>query len=145
MNILFFLIPKSQVCYGEASWSLRQIAEKMVANDLTAIPVLNHEGQYVFTISEGDLFRFIKLKANLNYKEAESTPISELPHERQVSSIRFDAEMKDLVLLAGSQNFVPVVDGQGVFMGIITRQTIIRYLNDKIKDIPDPKIPDNLR
>ncbi|HBS02460.1 MAG TPA: CBS domain-containing protein [Firmicutes bacterium] len=145
MNILFFLIPKSQVCYGEASWSLRQIAEKMVAYDLTAIPVLNHEGQYVFTISEGDLFRFIKLKANLNYKEAESTPISELPHERQVRSIRFDAEMKDLVLLAGSQNFVPVVDGQGVFMGIITRQTIIRYLNDKIKDIPDPKIPDNLR
>ncbi len=144
MNILFFLIPKSQVCYGLVSWSVRQIAEKMIANDLTAIPVLNQEGQYLYTISEGDLFRFIKLKADLNYKEAEKTPISELPHEREVKAIRFDAQMKDLVVLAGSQNFVPVTDDSGIFIGIITRQAILRYLNEKLDRIPDPKIPDNL-
>ncbi len=145
MNILFFLIPKTDVCYAEINWSLRQVAEKMVAKDLTAIPVLNKEGQYLFTVSEGDLFRYIKLQANLNYKEAEATPISILPHEREVLPIRFDAQMKDLVLLAGNQNFIPVIDDKSVFLGIITRQTIIHYLHDKLKDVPDPKIPEHLR
>lgn len=106
MNILFFMIPKSSVCYAEDHWSLRQVAEKMIANDLTSIPVLSQDGKYVGAISEGDLFRFIKLKANMNYKEAESTPISSLHHEREVEPIRFDAEMKDLVRLAGDRKSV---------------------------------------
>jgi CBS domain-containing protein len=145
MNILFFMIPKSQVCFAEAHWSLRQVAEKMIANDFTALPIINAEGQYVGAISEGDLFRFIKLKANLNYKEAENTPISSIRHERDVKPIRFDAEMKDLVCLAGKQNFVPVLDENGIFMGIITRQAIIGYLDEKLKSIPDSKFPKSLR
>lgn len=145
MNILFFMIPKSQVCYAEDHWSLRQVAEKMIANDLTSIPVLDQEGKYVSTISEGDLFRFIKLKANMNYKEAETTPISTLKHERAVEPIRFDAQMKDLVGLAGKQNFVPVLDAKGIFIGIITRKAIIGYLDEKLKNIPDEKFPEHLR
>ncbi len=145
MNILFFMIPKSQVCYAEDHWSLRQVAEKMIANDLTSVPVLDQDGKYVGTISEGDLFRFIKLKANMNYKEAESTPISILKHERAVEPIRFDAQMKDLVGLAGKQNFVPVLDANGIFIGIITRKAIIGYLDEKLKNIPDEKFPEHLR
>lgn len=145
MNILFFMIPKSQVCYAEEHWSLRQVAEKMIANDLTSIPVLNRDGKYVGAISEGDMFRFIKLKANMNYKQAESTPISSLRHEREVEPIRFDAEMKDLVRLAGKQNFVPVLDENGILMGIVTRKAIIGYLDEKLKNIPDEKFPEHLR
>ena len=139
------MIPKSEVCYAEEQWSLRQVAEKMIANDLTSIPVLNSEGKYVATISEGDLFRFIKRKANLNYKEAESTPISILKHERAVKPIRFDAQMKDLVGLAAKQNFVPVLDANGIFIGIVTRKAIISYLDEKLKNIPDEKLPEHLR
>lgn len=139
------MIPKSQVCYAEDHWSLRQVAEKMIANDLTSIPVLSRDGKYVGTISEGDLFRFIKLKANMNYKEAESTPIRSLHHEREVEPIRFDAEMKDLVGLAGKQNFVPVLDEKNILMGIVTRKAIIGYLNEKLRDIPDDKFPEHLR
>ena len=145
MNILFFMIPKSQVCYAESHWSLRQVAEKMVANDLTSIPLLDQDGKYVGAISEGDLFRFIKQKAHMNYKEAESTPISTLKHERAVEPIRFDAEMKDLVRLAGKQNFVPVLDEAGVLMGIVTRKAIIGYLEEKLRNIPDDKFPEHLR
>lgn len=145
MNILFFMIPKAEVCYAEAEWSLRQVAEKMIANDLTSIPLLNAKGQYEGTISEGDLFRFIKQKANLNYKEAESTPIRELSHERKVEPIRFDAQMKDVVKLAGQQNFVPVLGDNDLFMGIITRKAIINYLDEKLKNIPDNLFPEHLR
>jgi CBS domain-containing protein len=35
--------------------------------------------------------------------------------------------MHDLVERASSQNFVPVVDDKGAFIGIITRSAIIQY------------------
>ncbi len=139
------MIPKSEVCYAEDHWSLRQVAEKMIANDLTSIPLLNRDGKYVGTISEGDLFRFIKLKANMNYKEAETMPIADLKHERKVEPIRFDAEMRDLVGLAAKQNFVPVLDANGVFIGIVTRKAIISYMDEKLRNIPDEKFPEHLR
>ncbi len=48
--------------------------------------------------------------------------------------------MEDLILLAKNQNFVPVVDDQGIFIGIIKRSDIINYcadllFNDKMKQI----------
>lgn len=134
MNILFFLLPKANVAYAETSWTVRQAAEKLLAHNLTAIPVLNAEGQYIGTVSEGDLFRYIKEKKNLNYQEAENIPITEIPHEREVMPIRYDADMRNLVLLAGQESFVPVLDDEEHFLGIITRQSILKYLEQQLEE-----------
>ena len=45
-----------------------------------------------------------------------------------------DADMEDLVKKAMNQNFVPVVDDQNKFIGIITRRSIIEYCYDKLND-----------
>ena len=37
------------------------------------------------------------------------------------------ADMNELLQLSMTQNFVPVVDDRGMFIGIVTRQDIIRY------------------
>ena len=55
MNILFFLTPKSEVAYIEDSFSLRQILEKMEIHRYSAIPILSNNGEYVGTITEGDI------------------------------------------------------------------------------------------
>ena len=39
--------------------------------------------------------------------------------------------MEDLIDKALNQNFVPVVDDQNNFIGIVTRKDIIRYFSDK--------------
>ena len=39
--------------------------------------------------------------------------------------------MEDLLELVLSQNFVPVVDDFGRFIGIITRKDVIKYFYDK--------------
>ena len=46
-------------------------------------------------------------------------------HHRSVS---IDARMEDMVDLVTAQNFVPVVDGRGIFCGIVTRRDVITYL-----------------
>ena len=41
--------------------------------------------------------------------------------------------MDQLVEAAMNQNFVPVVDDRGMFIGIVRRQAIIRYCYDKAR------------
>ena len=55
MNILFFLTPKSDVAYIFEDETLRQTVEKMEHRKFSCIPILNKEGKYTGTISEGDL------------------------------------------------------------------------------------------
>ena len=47
------------------------------------------------------------------------------------------SNMEDLIGKAMEQNFVPVVDDQGHFIGIITRRDIIGYCYDKMKECED--------
>lgn len=127
MNILFFLIPKSQVAYVESTNTIRQVAEKLDYHKYSAIPILDVEGKYVDAISEGDLFWFIKKYQNMNYKMSEEIKVLDVPRQRHYQSINYQSSMDELLSLACSQNFVPVLDDNGVFMGIVTRKAIIEY------------------
>ena len=41
--------------------------------------------------------------------------------------------MEDMVDLVTAQNFVPVVDGRGIFCGIVTRRDVITYLCKQVQ------------
>lgn len=132
MNILFFLTPKSDVAYINEDDTLRQALEKMEYHKYSAVPMVSREGNYVGTITEGDLLWGIKNQYNLNLKEAEFIPITEIRRRMDYRPVKADCKMEDMIDKALNQNFVPVVDDRGLFIGIITRKDIIKYFNDKI-------------
>ena len=135
MNILFFLTPKSDVAYIFEDETLRQTVEKMEHRKFSCIPILNKEGQYTGTISEGDLLWGIKL-LNINstdLKEMENVSIMAIPRRATYKPVHADADMEDLLDKAINQNYVPVVDDQGYFIGIITRKEIIKYCYKELK------------
>ena len=45
-----------------------------------------------------------------------------------ICPVNAEAHMESLIDLAIKQNFVPVVDDDNVFIGIVTRKDIIQYL-----------------
>ena len=96
--------------------------------------MLNKEGKYVGTITEGDLLWGIKNKYNLSLKEAEYISITEIDRKQDYLAVRADANMEDLMLRAMNQNFVPVIDDQENFIGIITRKDIISYCYNKLNE-----------
>ncbi|MEG1742255.1 MAG: CBS domain-containing protein, partial [Acetivibrio sp.] len=55
MNILFFLKPKVEVAYLYDDYTIRQALETMEHHRYSSIPLLNRNGKYVGTITEGDL------------------------------------------------------------------------------------------
>ena len=72
MNILFFLKPKSEVAYIYDHCTLRQVLETMEYHKYACIPMLNKEGEYVGTMTEGDLLWGIKNYTDLNVKKSEN-------------------------------------------------------------------------
>ena len=55
MNILFFLKPKKEVVYINSNATIRQALEKMERYRYTTVTILNDDGEYVWTLSEGDI------------------------------------------------------------------------------------------
>ena len=137
MNILFFLTPKSDVAYIFEDETLRQTVEKMEHRKFSCIPILNKEGKYTGTISEGDLLWAIKL-LNINsthLKENQKDSIMAIPRRATYKPVHADADMEDLLDRAINQNYVPVVDDKGSFIGIITRKEIIKYCYKEMKKL----------
>lgn len=117
--------------------TLRQTVEKMEHRKFSCIPILNKEGKYTGTISEGDLLWGIKL-LNINstdLKEMENVSIMAIPRRATYKPVHADADMEDLLDRAINQNYVPVVDDKGSFIGIITRKEIIKYCYKEMKKL----------
>ena len=137
MNILLFLTPKSDVAYIFEDETRRQTVEKMEHRKFSCIPILNKEGKYTGTISEGDLLWGIKrLNINItNLKQMEDVSIMAIPRRATYKPVHADADMEDLLDRAINQNYVPVIDDKGSFIGIITRKEIIKYCYKEMKEL----------
>jgi len=130
MNIAFFLTPKNDIVYETINATMRQVLERMEEHRYTAIPLIDKKGRYVGAITEGDLLWKIKNTPGLTFKDTSKISIKDVHRHTQSDTVSISANMEDLILLAKNQNFVPVVDDQGVFIGIIKRSDIINYCAD---------------
>ena len=139
MNISFFLQPKSKVAYIYNSDTLRQGLQKMNHYGYSAIPFLDEDEHYVGTVTEGDfLWHMCRINQNngmdIDIKELEKESVDELYFRRNYPSVTVDTSMEELFERITNQNFVPVTDDRGIFIGIITRKDIITYLAAKKKE-----------
>ncbi len=125
MNIAFFLTPKNEVVYATLNTTMRQALERMEHNSYTSIPIIDDKGKYIATLTEGDLLWKLKNTQGLSFKGTNKVLLKDIPRHVNNKSVHIDANIEDLISLAVNQNFVPVVDDKGVFIGIIKRSDII--------------------
>lgn len=134
MNIAYFLTPKQDTAYLYDDYTVRQALEKMRAHGYTRIPVINREGAYVCVIGEGDFLWYL---IDLNGPEGVSMARAEglklrdifpLRTTREYKPVRIAATRAEVVRVAMNQNFVPVTDDDGSYIGIVTRRNILKYL-----------------
>lgn len=134
VNPAFFLTPKSDVAFLYHDCTLRQGLEKMRSSGYTAIPVIRRDGTYVGTVREGDfLWRLIaQSESGLpSLRDLETVPLAEILQDDRFPAARITAAMDEIIERALSQNFVPIVDDCDKFIGIVTRNRILRYLTER--------------
>ncbi len=133
MNVAFFLVPKSRVAHLVEGSSFRQGMEKLRRHGYTAIPVISREGKYLGSVNEGDFLWNIMTMGSLDSHDLEQARIDDIISDR-TPPVRVTASVEDLQEHLLDQNFVPVVDDRDMFMGIVTRRTVLAYLMDRVPE-----------
>ena len=127
MNIAFFLTPKSEIIYATTDATMRQVLEKMEYHTYSAIPLIHRSGKYVGAITEGDLLWKLKNTPNLTIEGTNKVSIKDVKRHTRSNTVSINSNVIDLITLVKTQNFVPVVDDDGTFIGIIKRSDVINY------------------
>ena len=135
MLISFFLTPKQEVVHLSSKSTMRQALEKMEYHRYSAIPLIDEEGKYVGTITEGDLLWKIKNTPGLSFENTHKILLTDVQLHISNKQVKITATIDSLIRLAISQNFVPVIDDNGVFIGIVKRSDIIEYCADLLEKL----------
>ncbi len=139
MNIASFLTPKKDVVFQKETSTMRQAMERMEYHRFSAIPIIGEDGSYVGTITEGDLLWKLKNTSGLSFNNSSKILISDIARKVINQPVHINCNMEDLLSTAARQNFVPVVDDNNKFIGIIKRSDIINYCNEKMFGLKEAK------
>ncbi|MHB8097613.1 MAG: CBS domain-containing protein [Erysipelotrichaceae bacterium] len=135
-SIVFLLTPKSKIVTLNEDYTIRQCLEKMKHYGYSAMPVLNHKGEYVATVSEGDFLWHLLQKGEYNIETQEDYTLKDIIRITWNKPIHIYAKLEEVLTQVMDQNFVPVIDDRGMFMGIITRKSVMQYYSKKYLESP---------
>lgn len=100
----------------------------MELHKYSSIPILSDDGEYVGTVTEGDMLWYLFHSDIIsNESELRNFPLEKVPRRNDYEPVNASSNMEDLVGKITQQNFVPVVDDCDRFIGIIKRRDVIQY------------------
>ncbi len=120
-----FFTPKSEVACLYDTYTLRQVLEKMDLHNFVALPLLSADNRYVGTVTAGDILAYCKRNGFSTLYDAEKYSIREIPRHVHAQSVTVDTDPAALAEALLQDNFIPVEDDRGYFIGIVTRR---RYM-----------------
>ncbi len=132
-NVVFFLKFKKDLQFYYESLSLSEALNLMKKHGFTAVPVINAAGEYVGSVSEGDFLWYI-LGHGSDASVLSNTTVKDLIRPNFMPAVNINIELDDLLNQSLHQNYVPVVDDRDIFIGIVTRQTLLKHFGHKAKD-----------
>ena len=130
-TILRLLTPKKATYFILDTSTIRQALEKFDAHKFSVVPLLNKNGEYVGTLSEGDILRYIKNEVNFDIEKAENVLVKDIAHYRPYKCLKIDATIEEIYVISLDQSFVPLIDDQNHYIGIIKRKDVLIHLNEK--------------
>ncbi|MCD8118173.1 MAG: CBS domain-containing protein [Lachnospiraceae bacterium] len=133
MNILYFLTPKSETAFLNADSTVRQALEKMRFYGYSAIPLVDGKGHYAGTIAEGDFLWGLMDRFQGEIHDLDHTMLRDIPRRHDLQPVHIDAQIDEMLERALHQNFVPVVDDNEIFIGIVRRQDILQFYLDAMR------------
>jgi CBS domain-containing protein len=138
MNVAFFLTPKTEIIWLSVENTVREAIEVLDKSQYTAVPLLNRAGGYVGAVSEGDLLRELVDCKDYSLRGTMHVRLADVAIRAEVTPVGIDAQVEELFDRATRQNFVPVVDSRGVFIGIVRRREILRYYTGTLTKAAPP-------
>ena len=108
-NVFFFLKAKNSVKYLYDNISVEDGLALMRKHKYTAMPIINKEGVYVGTITEGDFLWYLLDHPSIHKEDLEQMEIRELIRGDFTPPVQIDVPVDQLFAQSLKQNFVPEV------------------------------------
>lgn len=131
MNVLGMLRPKYSLTYLQGEDLLKDGLALLQSSGYTAVPVIDEQGKYVGSVSEGD---FLRVLLERGMDALNQLKIKDIIKQGFNLAVTDDVEVDVLLQRALDQNFIPMVDDRDCFIGIITRREIIKSMLEDKKD-----------
>jgi CBS domain-containing protein len=150
MQVRDFMI--REVITAKQSTTVKELISILENNRIGGVPVVDDRGNLVGIVSDGDIVRFLsphKEKVYLAYyvsyleeaqkiedvlREKMNTPIEEIMVKKNIKTLAPDDDFENAIRLISKHHFkkIPVLNGAGRVIGIISRGDIIHNLSKKI-------------
>lgn len=129
MNILMLLTPKKNVAFLSTEMTVKEALNSLKLNRFSSVPLIDLEGFYIGAITEGDMLWFLEQNGT---ESALETSVGKVPRNRDNLPVNINEEVNDLLLMSLNQNFIPILDDRGYFIGIVTRKDVLKHFLDKM-------------
>ncbi|AGK52269.1 CBS domain-containing protein [Bacillus sp. 1NLA3E] len=150
MQVRDFMIRR--IFTAKPSTTVKELISILETNRIGGVPVVDDKGNLVGIVSDGDIVRFLspnKEKIYLAYyisyiEEAQkiedvlrkrlNTPIEDIMVKKNIKTLAPDDDFESAIRLISRHHFkkIPVVNGAGRVVGIISRGDIIHNLSKSI-------------
>ena len=126
MKAFDLIIPKNKVEFIYSDITIGDALRKLGKKKFAMVPVLERQSErYLYSLSAGDiLFEIIKTDDVASAKQQLLTSVT---IDRLIVPSLKDTDVMELSDLAIAQNYIPIVDNKGTFLGIVTRRSILDY------------------
>lgn len=133
MNALKLMLAKDKVKFLQGDCPLDEAMRLFTQNGYSAVPVVDGDDTYLGTVCDKD---FLRCYAEGDFEERMGgMTLREILDRDWNPPINVYTNVDDVLLLSMNQNFLPVIDDDGIFIGIITRKAIISFLSEQNREM----------
>lgn len=98
----------------------------------TRVPVIDVDRHFIGVLGLNEIVEF-EMSSDFYYEKSQRTKISEIVNN-SVETVRMDFNLEEILHLLVKEPFLPVLDDDGVFVGIIVRQEVLKAVNALVHD-----------
>ncbi len=123
------MLSKDKVAYLYSDCPVEEAMKLFTESGYGSVPVIEDNGIYAGIVCDKD---FLKCYTSDDLRKNISTlKLKDIITNKRSYAINVYTKIDDVLLLSMHQNFLPVIDDEGIFIGIITRKAIIEFLTEK--------------
>ena len=123
-----YLTPAEEVAIFVDTHNADHVLLLLTSNGFSRVPVITKDKKYVGTISISDIMRY-QMENGLQDWEMVQTDIAHMANSK-IPTISVNTDVTEVLHKLVDFPFLPVVDAQQTFIGIITRKSILKAINN---------------
>ena len=124
-------IMSSKLIVAREGMNVEEALKLLVNNKITGLPVVNVRGEMVGIVSEYDIIAKVGAAKTLDPQLFQG----ELPYTKKVEAVNVDTSLEDILdrFISLKCRRLPVLDGDGRLVGIISRRDVMKVLYYRAK------------